>query len=159
MKTGSKQTPASNYTGSVERVPMEATATDYFAAFTGVRFASLTTFRKNGAAVATPIWFAEHAGTLYVYTGGSSGKVKRIRQNGQVTLAPCTMNGRVTGPAIDAHARLVGDPAEIALAKRLLLRKYWLGRRVLYAVDALTSLFNRKPDNTAYLAISAPMTA
>lgn len=138
---------------------MTATKLDYFAPFTAVRYLSLATFRKNGIAVATPVWFAELEGTLYVYTGGSTGKVKRIRNNGHVTLAPCTMNGRVTGPAIEAQARLVGDSAVIALVKRAIMRKYWVGRRVLLAVDFLTDPFHRKPDNTVYLALEPPPSA
>jgi PPOX class probable F420-dependent enzyme len=49
---------------------------------------SLTTFRKNGVAVATPVGFVERHGTIYVRTSAATGKVKRIRNSGRVMLAP-----------------------------------------------------------------------
>jgi PPOX class probable F420-dependent enzyme len=57
----------------------------YFAGLTGYECVCLTTFRKNGEAVPTPVWFAESDGKLYIYTANSSGKVKRIRNNASVS--------------------------------------------------------------------------
>ena len=63
----------------------------------GQKYISLTTFRKTGVGVATPVWFGEEDGKLYVMTRGDMGKTKRIRNNPQVRVAPCTMRGTVTG--------------------------------------------------------------
>jgi predicted pyridoxine 5'-phosphate oxidase superfamily flavin-nucleotide-binding protein len=63
----------------------------------GQKYISLTTFRKNGTAVATPVWFGEDAGKLYVMTLSAMGKTKRIRNNPQVRVAPCTIQGKVIG--------------------------------------------------------------
>ena len=71
------------------------------------KYISLTTFRKTGAAVATPVWFGEQDGKLYVMTLSKMGKAKRIRNNPQVRVAPCTMRGKVTGPEFAAIARLL----------------------------------------------------
>src|SRR6266436_4687139 len=57
----------------------------------GQRYISLATFRKNGAAVYTPIWFAEDNNKLYFMTSSKTGKYKRIRNNPQVKIAPCTI--------------------------------------------------------------------
>ena len=62
----------------------------------GQRYISLATFRKNGAAVHTPVWFAEEGGKLYVMTSDTTGKYKRIRNNSQVRIAPCTIRGKLT---------------------------------------------------------------
>ena len=96
-------------------------------AFDGQKYLSLETFRKNGTGVRTPVWFAaappDEAPKLYVYTTAEAGKVKRIRHNGAVRIAPCGMRGEVTGPWIDARAEIVtGD--EFDRGMRLLNRKY-----------------------------------
>ena len=57
-----------------------------FTALANAQYINLTTFRKSGVAVATPVWFAEHAGTLYVETTASTGKVKRIRHTSRATI-------------------------------------------------------------------------
>jgi PPOX class probable F420-dependent enzyme len=91
----------------------------------GQRYINLATFRKNGDAVHTPIWFAEDNGHLYVMTSGKSGKSKRMRNNPQVRIAPCTMRGKVTGPEFSARVRFL-KPEEFQNARRLINRKYWL---------------------------------
>jgi uncharacterized protein len=91
------------------------------------KYISLTTFRKNGAGVPTPVWFGEEDGKLYVMTRSDMGKTKRIRNNPQVTVSPCTMRGKVTGPEIAASARIL-PPDEHAHARQTLNRKYWMAR-------------------------------
>ena len=56
--------------------------------FAGEKYINLETFRKSGAAVATPVWFAEDLGVFYVYSLANAGKVKRIRNNPRVRLMP-----------------------------------------------------------------------
>jgi PPOX class probable F420-dependent enzyme len=86
---------------------------------------SLTTFRKNGAAIPTPIWFAEKDDKLYVMTRSDSGKYKRIKNNPNIRIAPSTIRGKVTGPEFSATARVL--PAEDwPWARKVLARKYWL---------------------------------
>jgi uncharacterized protein len=93
----------------------------------GQRYLSLATFRKTGVAIYTPIWFAEEADKLYFMTNSKLGKVKRIRNNPQVKIAPCTMRGKITGPEFPATARIL--PAQdAARVRRALNAKYWLAR-------------------------------
>jgi PPOX class probable F420-dependent enzyme len=93
----------------------------------GQRYISLVTFRKSGAAVPTPVWFAEENGRLYVMTSDTTGKYKRIRNNPQVKIAPCTIRGKVTGPDFQAAARILpGSEAE--RVRQLIRAKYWLAR-------------------------------
>jgi uncharacterized protein len=73
------------------------------------------------------VWFAEHDGKLYVRTRNDSGKYKRIRNNPQVKVAPCTMRGKITGPEFAATAHVL--PAEQWRdLKKAINRKYWLAR-------------------------------
>jgi PPOX class probable F420-dependent enzyme len=97
------------------------------AAFQGENYLSLESIRKNGLAVATPVWFAEQEGVIYVYSEAVSAKVKRIRNNPRVRIAPCTYNGKLRGEWVAATARIV-DGAEEEMAQRLLDRKYLLKR-------------------------------
>ena len=93
----------------------------------GQKYILLKTFRKNGQAVATPVWFGEEDDKLFVMTRSTSGKYKRIRNNPQVRVAPCTIRGMVTGPEFAAIARIL--PSEDhARARRTLNRKYWAAR-------------------------------
>jgi hypothetical protein len=113
----------------------------------GHRYMSLTTFRKTGKAVATPVWFAEEKGRIYVYTAPDSGKVKRLRNNSRVQLAPCTFSGKVLGPAVEARARVLAVN-ETDQARAALLRKYgWQARLGLF----FSRLRRREPP--AYLEI------
>jgi len=90
-------------------------------------YLSLTTFRKSGAAVSTPVWFAEANGKLYVQTRSDSGKYKRMRNHPQVKIAPCTMRGKVIGPQFPATVRLLPQP-EWDQARNAIRAKYWLTR-------------------------------
>ena len=93
----------------------------------GQKYISLGTFRKSGAKIATPVWFGEDGDKLYVMTLSKMGKTKRIRNNPQVTVAPCTMRGKVTGPEVAALARIL-PPEEHAHARQTINRKYLLAR-------------------------------
>ncbi len=91
------------------------------------KYIALTTFRKNGQAVATPVWFGEEDGRLFVMTRSIFGKYKRIRNNPQLRVAPCSIRGAVTGPEFAATARIL--PVEDhARARKAINRKYWAAR-------------------------------
>jgi uncharacterized protein len=91
----------------------------------GKRYLTLETYRKTGAAIRTPVWFAADPTTpaLYVYSTADSGKAKRIRHTQAVKIAACDIRGRVTGPWIDAHAEIVTGEA-FAHGMALIDRKY-----------------------------------
>ena len=98
----------------------------------GQKYISLATFRKNGTAVRTPIWFAESDGKLVFMTRNDSWKYKRIRNNPHVTVAPCNMRGKITGPDFPGTARVL-PPDQWARAKQALHRKYWLARLPIWS--------------------------
>lgn len=97
------------------------------AEISGQKYLSLTTFRKSGVPVRTPVWFAEGNGKLYFMTRNDSWKYKRIRNNPKVLVAPCNMRGTVKGKDFQATARVL-PREEWPAAKRLLQQRYWLAR-------------------------------
>jgi PPOX class probable F420-dependent enzyme len=104
------------------------------------RYFNLATFRKNGAAVETPVWFAPSGDSFYVFSAGNAGKVKRIRANGRARVAPCDVSGRLLGEWHDASARLLSDRAEVDRAYSALRSRYgWQ----MWITDALAMLSGR----------------
>jgi len=103
--------------------------TDTLAQFVRAKYVNLETFRKTGVGVRTPVWFAADAGApevFYVYSEADAGKVKRIRNNPHVRVAPCDMRGNLRGAWVDAQARIV-DGGEFDKGQNLLRRKYgWM---------------------------------
>ena len=93
----------------------------------GQKYILLTTFRKTDVGVPTPVWFGEDDSKLYVMTRGDMGKTKRIRNNPQVKVSPCTIRGTVTGPEFAATARIL-PAGEHQRARQTLDRKYWMAR-------------------------------
>ena len=88
-------------------------------------YVSLTTFRRTGAPVATPVWAAPDGDSLVVWTRADSGKVTRLRHASRVTVAPCDVRGRVQGPAVDGVAEFV-EHADWPQALAALRRTYGL---------------------------------
>jgi PPOX class probable F420-dependent enzyme len=135
------------------------TTTATFTSLRRKRHIVLTTFRKSGEAVGTPVWFAEVAGKLYVYTGANTGKAKRIRHNPRVTVAPSTLRGKLRGPAVEGRARIVAPNEEVA-ANRALTRKYWILRPLNDGLNALLRVLRGRkkvPGSIVYLEIEPAM--
>jgi PPOX class probable F420-dependent enzyme len=91
------------------------------------KYLSLTSFRRDGSGVATPMWFVADNGQLVVETDADSYKVKRIRRNPHVRIAVCDARGRLRGEAVEAEATLLPD-GERERVERLLARKYRIDR-------------------------------
>jgi uncharacterized protein len=89
--------------------PTTGRAVETLTEFKGYRFLNLTTFRKNGVPVVTTVLFALVGDKIYVWTTKNSGKVKRIRNNATVQIAPSTRLGQPLGPIADATARILSS--------------------------------------------------
>jgi uncharacterized protein len=97
----------------------------------------LATFRRSGVAVATPVWAAESDGRFYVRSERTAGKIKRLRKDSRVLVAPCTVRGKPLGAPLEATARMLG-PEQEPLAERALARRYGFGRELFErTMDAL----------------------
>jgi uncharacterized protein len=112
---------------------------------------ALTTFRKIGQAVTTPVMFAQSPGTIYVGTRADAGKLKRLRRSGRVTLAPCTYNGKVTGAVIAGNARILTEPEECTAASTALAKKY--GFMLPLSRNAWRLLHRKAKAEEVYVAI------
>ncbi|MGB3635603.1 MAG: PPOX class F420-dependent oxidoreductase [Rubrobacteraceae bacterium] len=107
-------------------VSEERNAPHPFSYLEGHSYINLTTFRKSGEPVSTPLWFALHEGKLHATTEPDSGKMKRIRNNPSVLLAPCNAWGKEKGPRVEGLARSVEDEPT-GEAEAALHQKYRLG--------------------------------
>jgi PPOX class probable F420-dependent enzyme len=94
------------------------------------KYLNLETFRKSGVGVKTPVWFVQDGEVLFVRTASDSGKVKRIRNNARVNIAPCKMDGALSGDWIPAVAREENDPDIDRKVDKLLDRKYGLMKKL-----------------------------
>ncbi len=92
--------------------------------FAGERYMVIESYKKDGKAVKTPVWFMESNGTLYVRTDNDTGKMKRIRRNASIRIAPCNARGTPKGSWVEAKA--VATEAEAEEAYLLLRKKYGL---------------------------------
>jgi PPOX class probable F420-dependent enzyme len=89
------------------------------------RYIALTTYRRDGRPVTTPVWSAPLDGKLYVVTAKSTGKARRLRATGRVRFAPSNMNGRrILGEWHEGSGRIVEDEPRRSEALAVLQRKY-----------------------------------
>lgn len=100
------------------------------------KYVLLTTYRKDGRAVATPVWAVPYDDGLAVWTGAQTGKVKRIRLTPTVTVASCDFRGNNVGPVANGRAQVL-DPAGKERVLQELKRKYGISARLTYALSVL----------------------
>jgi hypothetical protein len=107
-----------------------------------------STKKRDGSFVATPVWCAGNDTTLYIFSAGEAGKVKRLRNFSECKIAPCNVIGKPLGDAIDAKAYLVNG-AESQIAHRQLIKKYGIQMRLL----DITSAISRRKNKRAFIRI------
>ena len=101
-------------------------------------YINVETYRKTGVGVKTPVWFVQDDHAIYVRTMAESGKVKRIRTNRKVKIAPCKMDGALIGEWVPATAREVKDDKDIEKkVDRLLDKKYGLMKKMYAWAETL----------------------
>jgi hypothetical protein len=112
--------------GHTDKRPADLDGPGLEARFPG-KYLSVTSFKRDGTPVATPVWFAIENGRLLIYTDPQSFKAKRIRRNPSVTIAPCNATGRLRGDPALATAEFL-PAGETDLVMRLIRRKYRVDR-------------------------------
>jgi PPOX class probable F420-dependent enzyme len=101
-------------------------------ALEGHKYVLVTTFKRSGEPVPTPLWFGLADGSLYFRTYADAVKLKRIRNNAQVLVGPCDPRGKPKGEMVEATARIL--PAEDhERADRIVQSNYGLFRRLYKA--------------------------
>jgi PPOX class probable F420-dependent enzyme len=108
-----------------------------FSRFRKEEFLSLETYRKNSETIKSPMWFAQDNDALYLWTMADTSKVKRIRNNPHVNIAPCKRMGEVTGEWMTAHATIDDSPIVVAQVEAMLLKKVGLFFRIFRFIDAI----------------------
>ncbi|MFF3463754.1 PPOX class F420-dependent oxidoreductase [Streptomyces sp. NPDC001984] len=110
------------------------------------KYLLVTSYRKDGTPVATPVWVVRDGDTLGVWTAADSWKTKRIRRRGDVLVGPCDLRGRPTGDQVPATAEIC-DPATTARYRDLIARKYGitgrltlLGSRLRHGLDGTVGI-------------------
>jgi PPOX class probable F420-dependent enzyme len=112
-------------------------------------YALVTTYRKDGRAVPTPVWVVRDGDALAIWTVTDAGKVKRIRRDGTVLVGPCDVRGRPTGEQVPGRATVL-DADGTARVRDLLRRKYgFFGRLTLWG-----SRIRRGPNGTVGIRIT-----
>ena len=110
------------------------------------KYINIETFRKNGTGVRTPIWFVVYQGLIYFRTDAKSGKVKRIRNNPHVRIAPCDIRGNVKGNWSNGNLNFAGS-AESSIVYSMIYKKYGF-------VATLIRIFNKiRHTNPVVIAI------
>lgn len=119
------------------------------------RFVAVTTYRRSGAAVSTPVWVVPDGDDLLVWTQADSGKVKRVRHDPRVDLAPCSRSGKVVGdaPHVTGVATVHGDDAALAAVTSALKRKYGVEYRAITTLERLVGAVRRRPSARVVLRI------
>jgi PPOX class probable F420-dependent enzyme len=92
----------------------------------------LVTYRRDGRAVPTPVWAAEADGVLYVRSERTAGKLKRLRRDRRMLIAPCTVRGKPLGAPLEASGRMLAPDEELR-AEQALVGRYGFGRRLFEA--------------------------
>ena len=107
------------------------------------KYMLVTSYRKNGTPVATPVWVVRDGDTLGVQTQADSWKVKRIQARGDILVGPCDLRGNPTGGPVPATAEIT-DAATSARYRTLIARKYGILGRLMI----LNSRLRRGGDTT-----------
>jgi len=122
------------------------------------KYLSLTTYKRDGTPVPTPVWFVVEGEKLLVQTDVRSGKVKRIRANPRVTVAPCNARGHLRGERVEARAEVLG-PTATAHIEELVRRKYRWDMLVIGPLRRVQTRFGRDRGPTVGLAITPDASA
>lgn len=116
-------------TQTTER-PVQRPAADLDALFPG-RYLSVTSFKRDGTAIATPLWSVSDGKRLYAFTDLHSWKVRRIRRNPHVLVASCRVDGKLHMEPVPARAEVLVADADLERVQRLLLDRYKISYRVV----------------------------
>jgi uncharacterized protein len=107
------------------------------------KYALLTTYKKDGTPVGTPVWLAPDGERILVWTNTGSWKVKRLRRDPRVTLQPCDNRGRTDGGDIRTGTATILDAGETQRVREVLAAKYGIlgalavrGHKLLRGADA-----------------------
>src|SRR6476660_6711604 len=103
--------------------PAQRPATDFETLFPG-RYLSVTSFKRDGTGVATPLWFVSDGTRLLALTDLHSAKVRRIHHDPRVLIAPCRADGKLRSAPAPAHAEVLTAVPDLERVQQLLIERY-----------------------------------
>ncbi len=129
--------------------------TDLEAAFPG-RYLSITSFKRDGTGISTPVWFVSDGERLYAFTDLHSAKIRRIRHNPHVEIAACYPWGKLRREQVSARAEVLTDTADLERVQELLVSRYRFSYRIVMFFYRLGRRARGKPSvaDGAALAIT-----
>ena len=130
-------------TQTIER-PLQRPAADLEALFPG-RYLSLTSFKHDGTGVATPLWFVSDGKRLFALTDLHSAKVRRMRGNSHVLVAPCGPNGKLRSEPLPARAEVLTESADLERVQKLLIERYKTTYRLVMLIYRLGRRLRGQP--------------
>lgn len=135
--------------------PVRRTTGDLDTLFPG-RYLSVTSFKRDGTGVATPVWFVSDGKRLFAFTDLYSAKVRRIRRNPRVEVASCWVNGKLRRGPMSAQAEVLTAEADMERVQKLLLDRYKISYRIVMLLYRLGRRLRGKPSvaDGAVLAIT-----
>ena len=129
---------------------------DALSALGAEKFVSLTTFKKDGSAVATPMWIGRDGDDLFFWTPADSWKAKRARNNPRVMLVPCSRSGKVRAGAhpVVGTAEVITEPATVLSLAGVIRRKYGVEFVILTFIERILAR-GRKPRVVLRIALAS----
>jgi PPOX class probable F420-dependent enzyme len=116
-------------TQTTER-PVQRPAANLEALFPG-RYLSVTSFKRDGTGIATPVWFVSDGRQLFAFTDLHSAKVRRVRRNPHVLVAPCRVDGKLRSEPVSARAEVLTATPELERVQKLLVERYKISYRLV----------------------------
>jgi PPOX class probable F420-dependent enzyme len=129
---------------------------DAVSALGAEKFVSLTTFKKDGGAVASPMWIGQDGDHLFFWTPVDSWKAKRAKNNPQVTLVPCSRGGKVRegAAAVEGVAEVIAEPATVERLAGVIRRKYGIEFVIVTFIERILAR-GKKPRLILRIALSS----
>jgi len=115
---------------------IERPTVDLGALFPG-KYLSVTSFKRDGTGVATPVWFVSDGRRLFALTDLHSAKIRRIRRNPRVLVASCRPDGKLRSEPVPARAEVLTATQELERVQRLLIERYKLSYRLVMLIYRL----------------------
>jgi PPOX class probable F420-dependent enzyme len=109
---------------------------DNLSQFIESKYISIETYKKNGTGVRTPVWFVIYQGLMYFRTDKKSGKVKRLKNNPHVKIAPCDIRGNITKEWLDGKAHFANSE-ESSIAYAMIGKKYGVRAKLVRIVNKI----------------------
>jgi PPOX class probable F420-dependent enzyme len=135
--------PTEPNAAATQKIELAERPADLEAPFPG-RFLSVTSFKRDGTGVATPVWAVSDGTRLFAFTDLHSPKVWRIRRNPHVLVASCRPDGKLRREPVAAHAEVLTETADLERVRELLLARYKVSYRVVMFFYRLGRRLRRK---------------